>query len=235
MPLESVVALVAMGLVAMASAVIGSFGVRVARSTSDFLVASRTVRPAANAGAISGEYLSAASFLGVAGLVLRDGVDALWYPVGWTAGYLMLLLFVAAPLRRSGAYTVPDFAELRLESRTTRGVASCLVVLIGVFYLVPQLQGAGLTFRTLTGAPGWLGGLVVAVVVLLNVLAGGMRSITLVQAFQYWLKLALLLVPLAFLLLRWRDNGHPAEHLDVTSWAQPMQGGDSTYLTYSLV
>ena len=96
-----------------------------------------------NASAIGGEYLSAASFLGVAGLILACGVDMLWYPVGWTAGYLVLLLFVAAPLRRSGAYTLPDFAELRLESVGARGVASGLVVLIGLLYLVPQFQGAG--------------------------------------------------------------------------------------------
>ncbi len=70
-----------------------------------------------NAAAISGEYLSAASFLGVAGLIAKYGADALWYPVGFTAGYLGLLLFVAAPLRRSGAYTVPDFAEFRLARR----------------------------------------------------------------------------------------------------------------------
>ena len=110
-------------LVGVVSAVIGSIGVRVARSTSDFLVASRTVGPAANAGAISGEYLSAASFLGVAGLILRDGVDALWYPIGFTAGYLALVLFVAAPLRRSGAYTVPDFAEARLQLPACAGSA----------------------------------------------------------------------------------------------------------------
>ena len=99
-------ALSAIVLVAVASA--DRFAGRPARPrTSDFLVASRTVGPASNAGAISGEYLSAASFLGIAGLILRDGVDALWYPVGFTAGYLALLLFVAAPLRRSGAYTCP--------------------------------------------------------------------------------------------------------------------------------
>ena len=228
-------ALVAVLAVSLATLGIGAFGLRVSRTTSDFFVASRAVRPGLNASAIAGEYLSAASFLGVAGLVLLRGADMLWYPVGWTAGYLMLLLFVAAPLRRSGAYTVPDFAELRLESRTTRSVASCLVVLIGVFYLVPQLQGAGLTFRTLTGAPSWLGGMVVAVVVLLNVLAGGMRSITLVQAFQYWLKLALLMAPLGFLLIRWRDDGRPAQHLHLTDWVEPMQGPHSAYLTYSLI
>jgi Na+(H+)/acetate symporter ActP len=228
-------ALVAVLAVSAATLGIGAFGLRVSRTTSDFFVASRVVRPGLNASAIAGEYLSAASFLGVAGLVLLRGADMLWYPVGWTAGYLMLLLFVAAPLRRSGAYTVPDFAELRLESRATRSVASFLVVLICVFYLVPQLQGAGLTFRTLTGAPRWLGGVVVAVVVLFNVLAGGMRSITLVQAFQYWLKLVLLLVPISVLLLQWHHAGKPSEHLHVADWAQPMQGPHSIYLTYSLV
>ena len=82
-----------------------------------------------NASAIGGEYLSAASFLGVAGLILAYGADMLWFPVGYTAGYLVLLVLVAAPLRRSGAYTLPDFAEARLESRAVRRVASVLVVL----------------------------------------------------------------------------------------------------------
>ena len=116
MTTTGIVVIAAMVVAAVTSAVIGAYGVRARRSTSDFLVASRTVHPAANAAAISGEYLSAASFLGVAGLILRDGVDALWYPVGFAAGYLALVFFVVAPLRRSGAYTVPDFAEARLHS-----------------------------------------------------------------------------------------------------------------------
>src|SRR3954447_1403935 len=198
---ESIVALVAMALVALASAVIGSIGVRVARSTSDFLVASRTVGPAANAGAISGEYLSAASFLGIAGLILRDGVDALWYPVGFTAGYLALVLFVAAPLRRSGAYTVPDFAEARLRSRSLRTVCTVFVILIGWLYLLPQLQGAGLTVTTVTGLPGWVGTTASAVVVVATVVLGGMRSITFVQAFQYWLKFTALVIPVTIALI----------------------------------
>src|SRR5918992_5070554 len=145
MTTAGLIAIVAIGLVAVASAVIGSLGVRVVRSTSDFFVASRTVGATANAGAISGEYLSAASFLGIAGLILRDGVDALWYSVGYAAGYLALVLFVSAPLRRSGAYTVPDFAEFRLRSRALRRVCAVFVVVIGWFYMLPQLQGAGLT------------------------------------------------------------------------------------------
>jgi Na+(H+)/acetate symporter ActP len=191
----AILALVAMALVAVASAVIGSIGIRLARSTSDFLVASRTVGPVANGTAISGEYLSAASFLGVAGLILRDGADALWYPVGFTAGYLALILFVAAPLRRSGAYTVPDFAEARLHSPLLRAVCAGVVVAIGWLYILPQLQGAGLTVATVTSLPAWSGVAASAIVVVATAVLGGMRSITFVQAFQYWLKFTALAVP----------------------------------------
>ncbi|MBA3249013.1 MAG: cation acetate symporter, partial [Geodermatophilaceae bacterium] len=200
-------ALPAIVLVTVATLVIGAYGVRLARTTSDFLVASRTVSPGWNASAISGEYLSAASFLGVAGLVMKFGADVLWYPVGFTAGYLAMLLFVAAPLRRSGAFTLPDFAEARLGSPRLRLLCAGFVVLIGWLYLVPQLRGAGLTLGTVTGAPYWLGAVVVGVVVTANVATGGMRSITFVQAFQYWLKLTALAVPAFFLLLVWRTGG----------------------------
>jgi cation/acetate symporter len=232
-PLAGVVAIVA---VSVATLVVGTFGLRLSRTTSDFYVASRTVGPVANASAIGGEYLSAASFLGVAGLVLARGADSLWYPVGWTAGYLVLLMFVAAPLRRSGAYTLPDFAHLRVESMTARSVSSVLVVLIGVLYLIPQFQGAGLTMQALTGAPAWVGEVTVASVVLLIVVSGGMRSITLVQAFQYWLKLVALLVPVFFLLVRWRSDGSPGVgRLGVTDWVEPLARPHGLYLTYSLI
>jgi cation/acetate symporter len=189
---------------------IGVYGLRFARTTSDFLVASRSVSPTWNAAAISGEYLSAASFLGVAGLVLRYGVDVLWYPVGFAAGYLALLLFVAAPLRRSGAFTLPDFCEVRLRSPQLRRLAMIFVVFIGCLYLVPQLQGAGLTFTTVTGGSYELGALLIGAVVTTNVALGGMRAITFVQAFQYWLKLTALAVPVIFLVLHWQADGRPA-------------------------
>ena len=188
-------------LVSLSTAFIGFYGLRVSRTTSDFYVASRTVRPWWNASAIGGEYLSAASFLGIAGLIVISGLDALWFPIGYTAGYLMLLFFVAAPLRRSGAYTIPDFAQARLESTTARYVTSLLVVAVGWFYIVPQLHGAALTIRTTTGLPSWVGAGAVVVVVCLTVVTGGMRSITFVQAFQYWLKLTALAVPAVFMLL----------------------------------
>ncbi|MEV0004452.1 cation acetate symporter [Micromonospora sp. NPDC050980] len=189
---------------------IGFYGLRLARTTSDFLVASRAVSPTWNAAAIGGEYLSAASFLGVAGLILKYGVDVLWYPVGFAAGYLALLLFVAAPLRRSGAFTLPDFCEVRLGSRRLRTLATAFVIFIGWLYLVPQLQGAGLTLATLTGSPYPVGALLVAVVVTANVALGGMRAITFVQAFQYWLKLTALAVPAIFLALQWQADARPA-------------------------
>ncbi|HEY6593048.1 MAG TPA: cation acetate symporter, partial [Asanoa sp.] len=199
-------AIVAVTLITVA---IGSYGLKLARTTSDFLVASRVVSPTWNAAAIGGEYLSAASFLGVAGLILKYGVEMLWYPVGFAAGYLALLLFVAAPLRRSGAFTLPDFCEVRLGSRRLRKLATAFVVFIGWLYLVPQLQGAGLTLSTVAGQPYALGALLVGGVVTANVALGGMRAITFVQAFQYWLKLTALAVPAIFLILHWQADGRP--------------------------
>ncbi|NGP05508.1 cation acetate symporter [Rhodococcus sp. 14C212] len=205
-----------LGLVAAAAATvaIGIYGVRLARTTSDFLIASRSVGPRWNAAAISGEYLSAASFLGVAGLIAKYGADALWYPVGFTAGYLGLLLFVAAPLRRSGAYTVPDFAEFRLGARWLRTLAMVIVAVVCVLYLVPQFQGAGLTLNILLGVPEWVGVVAVGLIVVGNVVGGGMRSITFVQAFQYWLKLTAVAVPALVLAVHFLDDdravGQPA-------------------------
>ena len=226
---------VAVLLVVVATLSIGAYGWRFSRTTSDFFVASRSVRPALNASAIGGEYLSAASFLGVAGLVLAFGTDMLWYPVGWTAGYLVLLVLVAAPLRRSGAYTLPDFAEARLESRSVRGISSLLVVGVGWLYLMPQFQGAGLSLGTVAGTPPWVGGVVVGAVVLVNVLFGGMRSITFVQAFQYWLKLTALLVPAMFLLAVWNGDGSPT--LVDGAWASPLDSTEAhpLYTTYSII
>ena len=190
----------ALVVAAAATVAVGVYGGRLSRTTSDFLVASRSVGPRWNAAAISGEYLSAASFLGVAGLVAKYGADAMWYPIGFTAGYLGLLLFVAAPLRRSGAYTVPDFTEFRLGSARLRTLTMLFVVVICVLYLVPQYQGAGLTLNILLGLPFWIGPVAVAMIIIANVVGGGMRSITFVQAFQYWLKLTAIAIPALALL-----------------------------------
>ncbi|MDD1478214.1 sodium/solute symporter [Arthrobacter sp. H16F315] len=208
--MNPVVGIAAFAAVSLATAAIGFYGLRISRTTGDFYVASRTVRPWWNASAIGGEYLSAASFLGVAGLILLSGTDALWFPVGYTAGYLMLLLFVAGPLRRSGAYTIPDFTEARLDSRVVRSVTSVVVVVVGWLYIVPQLHGAALAIRITTGLPSWVGMVAVVAVVCVTVVSGGMRSITFVQAFQYWLKLTALAVPILFVFFVLADSGTPA-------------------------
>src|SRR5688572_18994910 len=133
------------------------------------------------------------SFMGVAGMVMSSGYDALWYPVCYACGYLFLLLFIAGPLRRFGAYTIPDFAEGRYDSPLFRKIAVCFVLFIGFFYTMPQMKGAGTTlayifkevdFRGTTfqflapldemgkmtaGIPYWFGVAIVGAVITLNV------------------------------------------------------------------
>jgi cation/acetate symporter len=180
---------------------IGARGVAAMRTTSDFLVASRRISPTVNAAAVSGEYLSAASFLGVAGLVVKDGVGAFWYPVGFAAGYIAMLALVAAPLRRTGALTVPDFAEARLGSPVLRRLAAVVVLVIGFLYLVPQFSAAGQVLAVVGGNPYWVGVVIAGAAVSITLALGGMRAATYVQAFQFALKLVLFIVPAIWLVL----------------------------------
>lgn len=196
----------AIAFVTLLTIMVGARGIRVARTPDDFMVAARQVPPALNAAAISGEYLSAASFLGIAGLVVSQGLGALWYSVGYTAGYLVLLLLVAAPLRRFGAYTIPDFAVGRLGSRGLRQTATALVLVIGWFYLLPQMKGAGITLQWVLGVPYWVGAATLGVVVSCNIAMGGMKGITFVQCFQYWLKLCAIGIPALVLLMAIRHG-----------------------------
>jgi Na+(H+)/acetate symporter ActP len=174
---------------------------KTSKTASDFFVAGRSVSVGWNASAISGEYLSAASFMGVAGMVMSSGYDALWYPVCYACGYLFLLLFIAGPLRRFGAYTIPDFAEGRYDSPLFRKIAVCFVLFIGFFYTMPQMKGAGVTLAYIfPGMPYWGGVVLVGAVITLNVALGGMKGITLVQAFQYWMKMFAISVPVFVLM-----------------------------------
>jgi len=186
-------------LVVAITLLIGARGVAAMRSTSDFLVASRRISPTLNAAAVSGEYLSAASFLGVAGLVVKDGIGALWYPVGFTAGYVAMLALVAAPMRRTGALTVPDFAEARLGSRRLRSLSAVVVLVIATLYLVPQFKAAGQVLTVVSGTPYWVGVVVAGAAVSVTLALGGMRAATYVQAFQFVLKLVLFVGPAIWL------------------------------------
>src|SRR6266480_3958565 len=202
----------------------GFWAARRSKTAHDFYVAGRSVSVGWNASAISGEYLSAASFMGVAGMVMSSGYDALWYPVCYACGYLFLLLFIAGPLRRFGAYTIPDFAEGRFDSPLFRKIAVVFVLFIGFFYTMPQMKGAGTTLayifqdvdlrggffeflaphgvngEALKGFPYQAGVFIVGAVITLNVALGGMKGITLVQAFQYWLKMFAISVPIFVLM-----------------------------------
>lgn len=187
------------------------------KNAGDFFVAGRSVSVGWNASAISGEYLSAASFMGVAGMVMATGYDALWYPVCYACGYLFLLLFIAGPLRRFGAYTIPDFAEGRYDSPVFRKIAVCFVLFIGFFYTMPQMKGAGTTLSYIfPDLPYWVGVAVVGAVITLNVSLGGMKGITLVQAFQYWLKVFAITLPIFILA---SVVGHYEHHLDANKTA----------------
>ena len=197
----------------------GFWSAKKSRTTSDFFVAGRSVSVGWNASAISGEYLSAASFMGVAGMVMSAGYDALWYPVCYACGYLFLLLFIAGPLRRFGAYTIPDFAEGRFDSPRFRKIAVVFVLFIGFFYTMPQMKGAGTTLAYIfPKLPYWAGVVLVGSVITLNVVLGGMKGITLVQAFQYWAKMFAISVPVCVLMAVY---GHYGKQLQANEASQP--------------
>src|SRR5258706_2966763 len=150
---------------------------RKSKTAHDFFVSGRSVSVGWNASAISGEYLSAASFMGVAGMVMSSGYDALWYPVCYACGYLFLLLFIAGPLRRFGAYTIPDFAEGRYDSPVFRKIAVVFVLFIGFFYTMPQMKGAGTTLAYIfPGLPYCAGVVLVGPGITLDDAIGGMKG-----------------------------------------------------------
>ena len=202
----------------------GFWSAKKSKTASDFFVAGRSVSVGWNSSAISGEYLSAASFMGVAGMVMSSGYDALWYPVCYACGYLFLLLFIAGPLRRFGAYTIPDFAEGRFDSPILLKIALIFVLFIGFFYTMPQMKGAGVTlayifkdiewFSGVKGLPYWVGVVLVGSVITLNVALGGMKGITLVQAVQYWIKMFAISLPIFVLM---SVHSHYGNHLQANS------------------
>lgn len=168
-------------------------------TTLDFYLAGQRVGTLTNAFAICGDYLSAASFLGVAGAVYASGLDGVWYATGFAAGFVPVLLFIAAPLRRFGEFSIPDFLGRRFSSERVRLVAVAVVELVILSYLVPQAVGSGLTWELLVGR-GFAGlspyatGIVVSTVVIAAVVAlGGMRGTTWTQAVQFLILLSALL------------------------------------------
>lgn len=164
----------------------------------DYYLAGKRVGLLTNACAICGDYFSAASFLGVAAAVYATGLDGVWYATGFAAGFLPVLLFIAAPLRRFGDFSLPDFLGERFRSDGIRITAVVLVQLIVMTYIVPQAIGSGITWDLLVGR-GLLGltpyatGVVLSIVFVAGVVVvGGMRGATWNQAMQFLFLMAIL-------------------------------------------
>jgi cation/acetate symporter len=189
----TVAVLTGIAFVLVLGVMVGAARPRRASGVSDFYVAARAVPPWWNGAAITSEFTSAAACLGTAGLIATRGSPMLWYPVGAAAGFVVILALVVAPLRRSGTYTLPDFARWRLRSARLRGFTTCFVLVIGLAFMVAQFHAAGVMVRLLTGLPPWLGWAAVAAAALAVVFAGGLGSVTSVQASQFWLKLIVFL------------------------------------------
>ncbi|GGE59932.1 sodium/solute symporter [Nesterenkonia cremea] len=168
-------------------------------STVDFYLAGQRVGVVTNSWAICGDYLSAASFLGVAAAVYVSGLDGAWYAVGFAAGFVPVLLFVAAPLRRFGEFSLADFLGRRLESDRVRLTSVGVVQVVILCYLVPQSVGGGITWELLVGhgilglSPYATGVLISTAVIAVVVAFGGMRGTTWNQAVQFLLLFAALL------------------------------------------
>ncbi|MGC0251469.1 solute symporter family protein [Pseudactinotalea sp. Z1748] len=191
-------------VVTLTAVVVVVLGVSVATrprnsSTVDFYLAGQRVGVVTNSWAICGDYLSAASFLGVAAAVYASGLDGAWYAVGFAAGFVPVLLFVAAPLRRFGEFSLADFLGRRLQSHRVRLSAVGVVQLVILCYLIPQSLGSGITWELLVGhgilglSPYVTGVLLSTAVIAVVVAFGGMRGTTWNQAVQFLLLFAALL------------------------------------------
>lgn len=197
--------------VLIATAAIGLYSARRARTLSDYWVAGRSVGVFTNASAISSNYLSAASFLGVAAFIWANGFDGVWYATGFAAGYVLLLLFIASPLRRFGQYTIPDFCHGRFGSLRLRRAGILWTVVISSLYIIAQMVGVGTLMESITGIP-WAGGVILlGGVIILYVAFGGMTGVTITQMLQFWIMLLAMLVPL-FVLLPQHSYGELLAH-----------------------
>ncbi|MGI5819607.1 MAG: cation acetate symporter [Armatimonadota bacterium] len=180
-------------------------GLNAARRTAtldDYWVAGRGVDVFTNASAISSNYLSAASFLGVPAFVWAHGFDGVWYATGFAAGYILLLLFIASPLRRFGEYTIPDFCAGRFHSARLRRAGIAWTMVISALYIIAQMVGVGTLMEVVTGIPWMWGVIILGGVITLYVAFGGMTGVTVAQMAQFWIMLTAMILPLIVLMPR---------------------------------
>ena len=168
----------------------------------EYYVAGRRVPAFFNGMATGADWMSAASFLSMAGSVWLLGYDALAYIMGWTGGYVLLALLFAPYLRKFGQYTIPDFVGARFGGNRARGVAAVCAVIVSFTYVTAQVVGVGLIMSRFMGVPYELGVVIGLSGVLLCSFLGGMKAVTWTQVAQYVILIVAYIVPVTFLSLK---------------------------------
>jgi cation/acetate symporter len=165
-----------------ATLVVTYFSARRSKGTAAYFAAGRRITGWQNGLAVAGDYMSAASFLGIAGMIAFKGYDGFMYSVGWLVAYLTVLLIVAEPLRNSGKYTMADVLAYRLSPRPVRAMASLSTITVSTFYMIAQMVGAGSLVKLLLPGIGYEWAVVgVGVLMIVYVVFGGMLATTWVQ------------------------------------------------------
>lgn len=180
-----------------------------AKQTSDFYVASRGVPPIFNGMAIGADWMSAASFIGMAGTIMLLGYDGLAYIMGWTGGYLLLTFLLAPQLRKYGRYTVPEFIGDRFNSHTARVIAAITTIIISFTYSIGQLSGSGVVIGRLFEIDAKLGTMIGVVLIAVYAAFGGMKGITWTQVAQYIILIIAYLIPVIFMSLQISNSPLP--------------------------
>jgi cation/acetate symporter len=170
-----------------------------ARTTSDFYVAGKHVHPIANGMATAADWMSAASFISMAGIIAFLGYDGSVYLMGWTGGYVLLALLLVPYLRKFGKFTVPEFIGERYYSKTARIVAVICLIFISFTYVAGQMRGVGIVFSRFLEVPIATGLLIGMSVVLIYAVLGGMKGITYTQVAQYCVLIFAYTVPAIFI------------------------------------
>jgi len=201
-----------------------------ASSTGEFYVAGKGVHPVANGMATAADWMSAASFISMAGLIAFKGYDASVYLMGWTGGYVLLALLLAPYLRKYGKFTVPEFIGERYYSRTARIVAVICLIVASITYVIGQMKGVGVAFGRFLEVDFTTGVIVGMIIVFIYAVLGGMKGITYTQIAQYVVLIFAYTVPAIFISLQL--TGMPLPQLGLGS---SMEGGGQMLKTLDTV
>lgn len=178
-------------------------------STNEFYVAGGHVHPIANGAATAADWMSAASFLSMAGIIAFEGADGARYLMGWTGGYVLLALCLAPYLRKFAKFTVPDFVGDRYYSRKARLVAVVCVIFISFTYIAGQMRGVGIVFSRFLEVDINVGVFIGMAIVFFYAVMGGMKGITYTQVAQYCVLIFAYLIPAIFISIMLTDNPFP--------------------------